>query len=235
MEKHWPEPNEMGIGWTSRYPRPKEGGPHHPAVLEFRQKQWDEAEKMRVRNAEATERIRAEREAKRQAERDAAAARAEAKRDANRLGRNAGDDLGRGVAEGIRQRTRDVEQAARDLVNAADKAGRDKSKSKSPSLVWMAHGHDLGDGLVIGMRDRVGDAQDAARALIYTPRGLPGGDDLGSRGKRSGKAGGGGSPTFVINGNINLPNVRDAHEFAREVEHMMETKMRMWGVSAGRG
>lgn len=80
MEKIWPESNEMGIGWTAKYPRPKEGGPHHPAVLEFRQKQWDEAEKLRVRNAEATERIRAEREAKRQAERDAAAARAEAKR-----------------------------------------------------------------------------------------------------------------------------------------------------------
>lgn len=159
---------------------------------------------------------------------------AEAKRDANRLGRNAGDDLGRGVAEGIRQRTRDVEQAARDLVNAADKAGRDKSKSKSPSLVWMDHGHDLGDGLVIGMRDRVGDAQDAARALIYTPKGLPGGDELGPRGKRSGKAGGGGDTNIHIE-NLNLDNIRDAHQFVRELDTLVDNKLRMTGVSAGRG
>ena len=156
---------------------------------------------------------------------------AEAKRDANRLGRNAGDDLGRGVAEGIRQRTRDVEQAARDLVNAADKAGRDKSKSKSPSLVWMAHGHDLGDGLVIGMRDRVGDAQDAARALIYTPKGLPGGNSVNSTSSVGAGGQRGGGTTVNINGPVNLPNVHNPEEFIAWVENVLRTQ----GVSAGRG
>lgn len=80
MGKHWPEPNEMGLEWTSRYPRPKENGPHHPALLEDRQREWDAAETVRVKHVAKVDKIRDDREAKRQAERAAVEAEAEARR-----------------------------------------------------------------------------------------------------------------------------------------------------------
>lgn len=80
MEKIWPEANEKGMEWTARYPRPKEGGPHHPALLESRQQEWDEAEAARKVHVAAVDKIRADREAKEQEKRDAAAAKAEERR-----------------------------------------------------------------------------------------------------------------------------------------------------------
>lgn len=74
----------------------------------------------------------------------------------------------------------------------------------------------------------------SSEALIYTPRGLPAGDDLGPRGKRSGKAGGGGDTNIHIE-NLNLDNVRDAHQFVRELDRLIDSKLRTTGVSMGRG
>ncbi len=80
MGKHWPEPNEMGLEWTARFPRPKDDGMHHPALLESRQRQWDQAEARRKELVATAQKIRDDREAKKQAERDAAAAKEEARR-----------------------------------------------------------------------------------------------------------------------------------------------------------
>lgn len=156
---------------------------------------------------------------------------AEAKKDANRLGKAAGDDLGRGVADGIRGRKGDVERAARELADAADKASRKKSESRSPSRVWMRHGWDMGDGMVIGLEDKLGAVEKASEAMVYTPKGLPVGDDLGPRGGRASGKGAGGNTTVNINGPINLPNVHNPEEFIAAIENMMRTN----GVSSGRG
>lgn len=80
MGEHWPEPNEKGLEWTARYPRPAEGGAHHPALLESRQREWDTAETRRKELVVTAQKIRDDREAKKQAERDAAAAREEERR-----------------------------------------------------------------------------------------------------------------------------------------------------------
>lgn len=155
----------------------------------------------------------------------------EAKKDAHRLGNAAGDDLGRGMADGIRGRKGDVERAARELADAADKASRKKSESRSPSRVWMRHGHDMGDGLIIGLHDRKGDAEDAARALVYTPRGLPGGNSVNnnSGGGPGGKSGSGNTTVHIEN--VNLPNVVHPEDFWPAIENLLRTN----GVSSGRG
>ncbi len=80
MGKHWPEPNEMGLEWTARFPRPKDDGTHHPVLLEDRQRQWDQAEARRKELAATAQKIRDDREAKKQVRRDAAVAEEEARR-----------------------------------------------------------------------------------------------------------------------------------------------------------
>ena len=81
---NWPTNYEMqtSSSWTTKFPRPVEGGPHHPAVLESRQKEWDAAEARRKELVATAQKIRADRAARKEAEREAAAAREEARRQA---------------------------------------------------------------------------------------------------------------------------------------------------------
>jgi hypothetical protein len=71
MTKIWPTKSERAaLGWTARYPRPDTQGGHHPALVPSRQRQWDEAERKRLRIAARSAAIHAEREAELQQARD---------------------------------------------------------------------------------------------------------------------------------------------------------------------
>lgn len=63
-----------------------------------------------------------------------------------------GTDLAKGLAQGITIGTQYAEAAARNLVNRAEAAARDASKTRSPSLVWAKIGEDLTAGLGWGIR-----------------------------------------------------------------------------------
>lgn len=155
----------------------------------------------------------------------------EAGRDAKKLGTKAGNDLGQGVADGIRQKVRDAEQAARELAQAADRASRDASKSKSPSRVWMKHGNDMGDGMILGMLQRIEGVKRAGEDLAYTPE-TPRATSSGVAHNNNNANGGGttNTRTIVFNGDVNLPNVHDAEDFIAWAEN----KIRTQGVSSGR-
>src|SRR5690625_7162941 len=67
-----------------------------------------------------------------------------------------------GVVEGVVHSRSAMSDHITDMMQVLEDDAREKTKTRSPSLVWMELGHDLMDGLAIGIQDGAEQAAQAA-------------------------------------------------------------------------
>lgn len=79
-----------------------------------------------------------------------------------------GFSLGDGFVGGIEQKIPDVEEAARLLVQAAERAAREEAESRSPSRLFARLGEDLTEGMAVGLADGADAVVREAERIVAT-------------------------------------------------------------------
>lgn len=88
------------------------------------------------------------------------------KNTANKLGIDTGQALALGIASGMGNSSPIIQQAAKDAVDAANKAAREQAGIKSPSRLFAEVGQQLGAGMALGLSDSQAQVIAEAEAIV---------------------------------------------------------------------